>query len=148
MLQFAYFTPNQITGSGRYLDLWNADLYWGASHLQRCAQLNHIQFRKDATTYKGNIKVFSTYPKNGVMQAIFEMPADDYFLGIVKLSNIGAATARVEIRVDTTPAGEYTIYGANVEIPVVAQLKQGEHWISVIQLGGTYWFHSITCFQV
>ena len=148
MVQIAYFTPNQISGSGAsYLDFWNADLYWGISDLKNCVQRNQVQFRWNIKTFMHDIRVkdqpFAT------MQAIFVMPADDFFLGIVKLSHVDAGPSKVSIQIDKKSMGQFSVNSSNYDIPVVAELKKGAHSLTVQRRsGGTFWFHSITCFRV
>jgi hypothetical protein len=148
MVQIAYFTPTQISGSSaRFLDFWNADLFWGISDLKNCVQRNQVQFRWDTKTFMHNVRV-----KNepfGTTQAIFWMPADDYFLAIVKLSWVSAGPANVHIQIDKKSMGTYSFNTVNHDIPVVAELEAGVHSLTVQRRGGgTFWFHSITCFQV
>ncbi|MGH7305660.1 MAG: hypothetical protein ACRELZ_20440 [Candidatus Rokuibacteriota bacterium] len=146
-IQFAFFTPKQKTGAAHWIDLWSADLFDFESHLQRCNQLDQVEFRSINKTWSDNIP---NGGPSGVVQAAFGMPADDFFLGVVKLSRSGppGASATVQIKIDKKSVGTFTFNSANYEIPVVAELKQGQHRLNVIQKGGAFWFHSITCFQV
>jgi hypothetical protein len=150
MVQIAYFTPNQISGGfADYLDCWNVDLYWAHSDLTNCVQRNQVEFRWDIKAFMHDVKVKDPQQAFGTVQAIFRMPADDYFLGIVKLSWQSAGPARVHIRIDKKSMGEFTFNTSNVDIPVVAQLEAGAHSLTVQRRsGGTFWFHSISCFQV
>ena len=150
MVQIAYFTPNQISGSSaRFLDFWNADLFWGNSDLTNCVQRNQVQFRWDIKAYMHDVRVKDPQRPFGTAQAIFRMPAKDYFLGIVKLSWVSAGPARVHIQIDKKSMGEYSFNTVNHDIPVVAELEGGLHSLTVQRRGGgTFWFHSITCFQV
>ena len=149
MVQIAYFTPTQISGNAIHQDFWNADLFWGASDLKRCVQRNQVQFRWDVNTFMHNVKVKDPGQAFGTTQAIFWMPADDYFLAIVKLSWVSAGPANVHIRIDKKSMGTYSFNTVNHDIPVVAELEAGVHSITVQRRGGgSFWFHSITCFQV
>lgn len=153
--EIAFFTPNEITGSAQWLDLWNADLWWGQSQVPRLAEINQAQFRWERTTYRDDIDVDQA---NGVIQAAFSMPDSGYFLGTVMLSSFpDNQPAPVSIQIDTTDAGTFYVTGTAMEIPVVANLSAGSHRLSIIQRERIYgwfpvrtnlWFHSITCFQV
>jgi hypothetical protein len=149
MVQIAYFTPTQISGNAIILDFWNADLVWGNSDLKNCVQRNRVQFRWDIKTFMHNVKVKDPGRPFGTTQAIFWMPADDYFLAIVKLSWMSAGPANVHIQIDKKSMGTYSFNTVNHDIPVVAQLEEGLHSLTLQRRGGgTFWFHSITCFQV
>ena len=42
--EIASFTPNQITGTAKYLDFWNADLWWGSGNVSLIQADNRIRF--------------------------------------------------------------------------------------------------------
>ena len=133
MTEIAYFTPKSKTGSAHYLDIYNADLFWGTSDLTNLWNQNAVQLR----TYQGGA--------NGVIRAYFTMPAADYCLVIAKLSGGGS---QVEIKIGSSATGTFTIAGNGDEIPLVAHLPAGSHWIDIKQLSGSLWIHSITCFRI
>lgn len=159
--EIASFTPNQITGTAKFLDLWNADLWWGAGNVSLIASDNQVQFRTDPTTWKDG---YNTGETNGIVQATFNMPSSGYFLGVFLLSTSpSSGNSHITLKINTTHMGNYEITGEGIEIPIVAELSKGEHRVTLLQMknvefhslfnvevdpGEDLWFHSLTCFEV
>lgn len=149
--EIAYFTSKVKSGTAKWIDFWNADLYDGESHLERLHTQDKIQFRGKRYTYLDEID--AGYG-NGVIQAIFGVPTSDYYLIIAKLSSVKSI---VNIAVDDNIIGMHWIEETGQEIPVMVHLPAGQHTMNVIQLSkiafftietNPLWFHSITVFQV
>lgn len=149
--EIATFTPRIKTGSAQYIDFWNADLYDGDSHLTNLYERDQIRFRKDAQSWRYG---FNTKHPNGIIQAFFDMPANDYFLGILKMSG---EPLLLTVYVDDEWFGWFNESGTGVEIPITADLSKGLHAITVLPyiqtpiataVGKHDWFHSLVCFTV
>ncbi len=154
--EIAYFTPKTKSGQASLIDFWNVEHYDGPSDLDESYDSDQIEFRISEHSWKDEIDVGYA---NGVVQAYFKAPVDDYYLAIVKLS---AKDSLVFINVDGVRIGSYLVEEVGQEVPVMVQLKKGYHTINVIQI--KYWrgfppfvvkkptspltFHSITVFQV
>jgi hypothetical protein len=146
--ELAFFTPTQITGAGYWIDFWNADLFWGMSEANRIVQNDAVLFRRDDTTWTGKYRVGGP---NGVIQARFSLPRDDYVLVALKLS---ASGAYFQIYIDDTFAGWGVVNSVGQVFPFLMNVKAGGHSLTVLQ--GPFqvrpkdhlWFHSITLFTI
>ena len=128
MEEIAYFTPKTKSGNAYWIDFWNADLFDGESHLSLLHQNDQIEFRADKSTWSGN---FKTKNPNGLIQAYFNMPDADYFIGVIKVSS---GNAWINIKVDDRNLGNFHINSDGVEIPITLNLSKGGHYITVQQV--------------
>ena len=131
MQEIAFFSPNERNGQALYLDVYNADLYWGYSHLPVCSSKNALELR---TGTRGG--------PNGIVEAAFQAPRSTHYLLVTKMSALGGGS--VEFKIGSTSYGTMSFTGEGEELPVVAELTSGWHWFKITQKTGGMWFHAIT----
>jgi hypothetical protein len=141
-LPTAHFTVCTKFGTARYLDIWDADHFDGATDMQRCLNDCRAWFSGDGYQAWG-----SGETKTGRINCYFTAPSEGRYVINVRLqSQASNQAAQVECLIDNSSYGPLQVLGT-INQPHPATLSKGGHHFRIRQRSGAFYFLSLTVWR-
>lgn len=137
----ATFSVCQKTGTALYLDVWDCDQFDGFTDMQRNLSECRVWFAADGFTYWD-----SPETKTGRINCYFRAPAEGNYVCNVQLQS-HAGPAVVNCLIDDFSFGPLPFNGT-INQPHPCNLDPGYHSFRIRQVSGSYFFNSLTVWQV
>lgn len=141
--EIAYFSVCRKSGSARWLDIWDADHFDGFTDMQRCVNDCRAWFSANGFTAWG-----SGQTKTGRVNCYFNAPAAANYVCNARLQSYPAtAGAVVECLIDNSSFGPLS-WSGTIDQPHPCSLSAGGHHFRIRQVSGSFFFLSLTVYQV
>jgi len=141
--EIAYFSVCRKGGAARWLDIWDADHFDGFTDMQRCVNDCRAWFSADGFTTWG-----SAQTKTGRVNCYFNAPAAGNYVCNARLQSYPAtAGAVVECLIDNSSFGPLS-WSGTIDQPHPCTLSVGGHHFRIRQVSGSFFFLSLTVYQV
>lgn len=142
-LSTAYFSVCRKTGTARYLDLWDADHFDGFTDMERCVTDCRAWFSGAGYTGWGSAETTS-----GRVNCYFTAPTAGYYTCNARLQSWPPdARALVECFIDGFSFGPLPVLGT-IDQPHLSQLAAGGHHFRIRQVSGSFFFLSLTVWEI
>jgi hypothetical protein len=141
--EIAYFSVCRKSGAARWLDIWDADHFDGFTDMQRCVNDCRAWFSADGFTTWG-----SAQTKTGRVNCYFNAPAAGNYICNARLQSYPAtAGAVVECLIDNSSFGPLS-WSGTIDQPHPCKLSAGGHHFRIRQVSGSFFFLSLTVYEV
>ena len=140
--QVAYFSVCSKSGSARYLDLWDCDLFDFASDMKQSVSNCRAWFSHSGYSTWG-----SAQTRTGRINCYFNAATAGYYSCVAQLrSDPAGATSRVECLIDSNSFGVLPFSGTILQ-PHFSVLNAGGHHFRIRQVDGAFFFLSLTVYR-
>jgi hypothetical protein len=140
--QVAYFSVCLKSGSAKWLDVWDADLFDGFTNMRRCVDDCRAWFSADGFSTWGSLQT-----KTGRVNCFFKAPTAGNYICNARLQSYPTlATSVVECRIDNSSFGPLT-WSGTIDQPHPCNLAAGGHHFRIWQVSGAFFFLSLAVYR-